>query len=209
MAGRPERPRRDRRVHRRRAMSRCQRKMVPGVAISRIAARRSIGSVPASRASHARSGHVNANGLAAAHAGRQRADGAASRSRRPSTTTPGATTRAATRHGRRSGRSASSPQPEDHPTSGRTKTCPPGTALRAEPPSAQAAQVFGTHTDGCARVTGHRDVQVRAGNPPRAGRQPSGACRGAASPGCALDRIRNHGAPDCEDAAKRARCRLH
>jgi hypothetical protein len=35
-------------------MSRCQRKMVPGVTISRIAERRSIGSVPASSASHAR-----------------------------------------------------------------------------------------------------------------------------------------------------------
>ncbi len=40
-------------------MSRCHRKMVPGVTISRIAARRSIGSVPASRASNARSGHVS------------------------------------------------------------------------------------------------------------------------------------------------------
>src|SRR5690242_3380783 len=40
-------------------MSRCHRKMVPGVTISRIAARRSIGSVPASRASKARSGHVS------------------------------------------------------------------------------------------------------------------------------------------------------
>jgi hypothetical protein len=32
--------------------------MVPGVTINRIAARRSIGSVPASSASNARSGHV-------------------------------------------------------------------------------------------------------------------------------------------------------
>ena len=39
-------------------MSRCQRKIVPGVTISRIAARRSAGTVPASSASHARSGHV-------------------------------------------------------------------------------------------------------------------------------------------------------
>jgi hypothetical protein len=39
-------------------MSRCQRKIVPGVTISRIAARRSVGTVPASSASHARSGHV-------------------------------------------------------------------------------------------------------------------------------------------------------
>ncbi len=59
VAGRPERPRRDRRAHRRRTMSRCQRKIVPGVTISRTAARRSAGTVPASSASHARSGHVN------------------------------------------------------------------------------------------------------------------------------------------------------
>ena len=66
----------DRRAHRRRTMSRCHRKMVPGVTISRIAARRPAGSVPASRASHARSGHVS-------RARRQRADAGASRSRRP------------------------------------------------------------------------------------------------------------------------------
>ena len=58
VAGRPVRPWRDRRDHRRRTMSRCHRKMVPGVTISRVAARRSIGSVPASRASNARSGQV-------------------------------------------------------------------------------------------------------------------------------------------------------
>jgi hypothetical protein len=52
-------PWRDRRDHRRRTISRCHRKMVAGVTISRIAARRSIGSVPASRASNARSGHVS------------------------------------------------------------------------------------------------------------------------------------------------------
>jgi hypothetical protein len=40
-------------------MSRCQCKIVPAVTISRIAARRSVGTVPASNASHARSGHVN------------------------------------------------------------------------------------------------------------------------------------------------------
>jgi hypothetical protein len=40
-------------------MPRCHRKIVPGVTISRIAARRCGGSVPASSASHARSGHVN------------------------------------------------------------------------------------------------------------------------------------------------------
>jgi putative transposase len=57
-AGRPDRPRRDSRAHRRRTISRCQRKIVPGVTISRISASRSTGSVPASNASHARSGHV-------------------------------------------------------------------------------------------------------------------------------------------------------
>jgi hypothetical protein len=41
VAGRPERPRRDRRARRRRTMSRCQRKIVPGVTVNRIAARRS------------------------------------------------------------------------------------------------------------------------------------------------------------------------
>jgi len=45
-------------AHRRRTMSRCQRKIVPGVTISRIAARRSADTVPASSPSHARSGHV-------------------------------------------------------------------------------------------------------------------------------------------------------
>ena len=40
-------------------MSCCQRKIVPGATISRIAARRSAGTVPASSASYARSGHVN------------------------------------------------------------------------------------------------------------------------------------------------------
>jgi len=53
-----DRPRHDSRAHRRRMISRCQRKIVPGVMISRIAARRSAGTVPASSASHARSGHV-------------------------------------------------------------------------------------------------------------------------------------------------------
>ena len=59
VAGRQDRPWRDRRDHRRRTMSRCHGKMVPGVTISRIAARRSIGTVPASRVSNARSGHVS------------------------------------------------------------------------------------------------------------------------------------------------------
>ena len=49
----------DGRAERWRTMSRCHRKIVAGVMISRIAASRSAGSVPASRASHARSGHVN------------------------------------------------------------------------------------------------------------------------------------------------------
>jgi hypothetical protein len=40
-------------------MSRCHRKIVAGVTISRIAASRPAGIVPASSASHARSGHVN------------------------------------------------------------------------------------------------------------------------------------------------------
>jgi hypothetical protein len=40
-------------------MSRCHRKTVPGVTMSRIAAKRSIGSVPASSASYTRSGHVS------------------------------------------------------------------------------------------------------------------------------------------------------
>jgi len=49
---RPEPPRCDTRAHRRRTMSRCQRKIVAGVTISRIAVSRSMGSVPASSASH-------------------------------------------------------------------------------------------------------------------------------------------------------------
>ena len=50
---------RDNRAQRRRTMSRCQRKIVAGVTISRNPAKRSTGRVPASSASHARSGHVN------------------------------------------------------------------------------------------------------------------------------------------------------
>ena len=42
-----------------RTMPRCQRKTVPGVTTSRIAAGRSTGGVPAGSASHARSGHVS------------------------------------------------------------------------------------------------------------------------------------------------------
>jgi hypothetical protein len=56
--GRPQRPRRDTRAHRRRTMSRCHRMIVPGVTISRIAARCWTGSVSASSASHARSVHA-------------------------------------------------------------------------------------------------------------------------------------------------------
>ena len=40
-------------------MPRCHRKIVAGVTISRIVVKRPTGSVPASNASHARSGHVN------------------------------------------------------------------------------------------------------------------------------------------------------
>jgi hypothetical protein len=57
--GRPGRPRLDQRAQRRRTMSRCHRRIVPGVTMSRIAVRRSTGTVPASSASHARSGHVS------------------------------------------------------------------------------------------------------------------------------------------------------
>jgi hypothetical protein len=104
--GRPERPRRDNRTHRRRTMSRCQRKTVAGVTISRNPARRPTGSVPASNASHARPGS-------------------------------------------RRGRSASSPQAEDHRTPARTR--PPArhrSGDRADgvrKASTQAAQVVGTH----------------------------------------------------------------
>jgi hypothetical protein len=75
----------------------------------------------------------NANEQQAADAGRQRADGAASRSPRPSTTTPGATSPAPTPHGTRSGRSASSPQAVDHSTPGPAKTLQPNTDHRTEP----------------------------------------------------------------------------
>ena len=154
--GRPERPRRDRRAQQRRRMCRCQRKMVSGVTISRIAARRSIGSVPASSASHARPATSNANELATAHARRPRADGAASGSPRPSTMPHGATSPTATPRARRSGRSASSPQAEDHLTSSRAKTgpahartldralqglCPGGTGFR-HPHGRGPSQVF-------------------------------------------------------------------
>ena len=57
--GRPVRPRRDNPAHLRQARSRCRRKIVAGVTISRIAAKRSPGTVTASSTSHARSGQVN------------------------------------------------------------------------------------------------------------------------------------------------------
>ena len=62
-----------------------------------------------------------ANEPSAVHAGPPRADGAASGSRRPSTTPPAATGPAPTRPGSRRGRSASSPQAEDHRTPARTR----------------------------------------------------------------------------------------
>jgi hypothetical protein len=103
----------------------------------------------------------------AARAGRQRADGAASGSRRPSTTTPAATAPAPKRPGSRRGRSASSPQAEDHPTSGRTRTCPPDARTRAAPTaisraSAQVTQVFGTRR---LRRHPHALTQRRAWSP--------------------------------------------
>jgi hypothetical protein len=55
----PEWPRGDRRAQWRRTKSRRQRKIVAGVTISRIRPSRPKGSVPASRASHARSGHIS------------------------------------------------------------------------------------------------------------------------------------------------------
>lgn len=57
-----------------------------------------------------------ANEPSAARARRQRAGAAASRFPRLYTMTPAATSRAATRHERPPGRSARSPQAEDHPT---------------------------------------------------------------------------------------------
>jgi hypothetical protein len=88
----------------------------------------------------------------AARAGPPRADGAASGSQRPSTTPPAATSRAQIWSGSRRGRSASSPQAEDHHTPARTKTSPPGTVHVTEPAaspkaSAQVARVFGTHRE--------------------------------------------------------------
>jgi len=105
-------------------MSRCHRKMVPGVTISRIAARWSIGSVPASRASNARSGHVSR----ARAPGRSRPATAswwrsmrisasfhhASRRDKPSSDTARETIR----------KISFKPKAEDHPTSGRAKTGP-------------------------------------------------------------------------------------
>ena len=126
---RPERPC-DTRVHRRRTMSRCRRIIVPGETISRIAGR---GPPAASRpAAPATPGPAmsNANEREAGHAGRPRADGAASRSTRPSTTPLGATSPAATPHGTQLGKSASSPRAEDHPIPGGPRPAPSGTRTR-------------------------------------------------------------------------------
>src|ERR1039457_5697435 len=90
---------------------------------------------------------------AAACAARQRAHGAASRSRHPSTTTPGATARSGTWHETRPGRPVSSPQAEDHPTSERTKTGPAADVER----SAETGRLpFGI----CPGGTGFRHAQV-------------------------------------------------
>ena len=144
------RPWRDNRAQRRRTMSRCQRMMVPAVTISPIPASRSTGSVPASRASHARSGHVSS---ARTRGRRRRAQRADRRHEYPGVLPhdSAATTPAPTWHGTRPGRSASSPQAEDHPTSGRTKTGPAADAERLPATGqgplayAQVAQAFGTH----------------------------------------------------------------
>ena len=71
----------------RRAMSRCQRRIVSGATSSRSPWRRALGITP----SRARSPSSGSGGAAAAVAG-LRAGGAGSRSLRPSTTPPGATT---------------------------------------------------------------------------------------------------------------------
>jgi hypothetical protein len=64
---------------------------------------------------------------------------------------------APTRPGSRRGRSASSPQAEDHRTPTRTKTCPPGTVRVTEPTasrkaSAQLAHVSPRTTDSSTRA---------------------------------------------------------
>ena len=77
VAGRPERTWRDSRAHRRRMMSRCQRKIVPGVTISRISARRSVGTAPQAAPATPGPATSNANEREAARAQPQQADGAA------------------------------------------------------------------------------------------------------------------------------------
>ena len=116
----------------------------------------------------------------AARAGRQRVDDAASGSRRPSTTPPGATSPAATRHGKRSGRSASSPQAEDHRTSGRPETGSPGTGhgTALSRASAQVTQVFGTHTQTARRWATRRRPESREPLRPVAARQKPQATAG-------------------------------
>src|SRR5712691_7148760 len=90
-----------------------------------------------------------ANELSVARARPPRADGAASGSRRPSTTPPAATSPAQTRHGSRRGRSASGLQARHHRTPAEPD-CPPGIVHLTEPTASrkayvQMAQVFGTH----------------------------------------------------------------
>ena len=126
-------------------MSRCHRRIVPGVTISRIAARQSIGS-SGQQGKHARSGHVSRTRApgrprpATASWWRRMSISAsfhhASRRDKPSSDTARETIR----------KISFSPQAEDHPTSGRAKTGPPqaerSTVLcRA---FAQAARVVGT-----------------------------------------------------------------
>ena len=94
MAGRPVLPRLDLAAQRRRAMSRCQRRIVSGVTSSRSPWRRAFGITLSRTAISARSAQVRSAGAAAAVAGR-RAGGAGSRSLR-SATPPHAGTAAAT-----------------------------------------------------------------------------------------------------------------
>jgi len=146
-------------------MSRCHRKIVAGVTISRIGASQSAGSIPASRASHARSGHVNPNEREAARAGRQRTDGAASGSQRPSTTHPAGTSQH--RHDTGDNEKDQLQATSRNSSHGRPRGPPPPTAktrvltcglLGAY---AQVACVFGT------RNNGRRPHRSRHLHPPR------------------------------------------
>ena len=95
----------------------------------------------------------NTNEREAARAGRQRADGAASRSPRPSTTTPGATSPAATPHGTRSGRPISSP------TNRRSSHDPAGQELPATYRTQdRAAYVQRTHLPKCHTTRSGRSL---------------------------------------------------